>query len=101
MPFISDTKQQKGKLNTPVDPLTQDFSGIEDTLSFNMITSPFPDLKIRVSSVMLDELHLELKRLNVQLKRLNALGALDALGALEALVRIGVVLHLSILNKLT
>ena len=78
MPFISDTKQQKGKLNTPVDPLTQELSFI----------SPFPDFE---SGVFLSVI------LNREALALDLEAEAEA-DLFEPSVRIGVVLHSSIVH---
>ena len=99
MPFISDTKQQKGKLNTPVDPLTQELSFI----------SPFPDFPDFESGVLSSfqtvffeaafEVAFEATAwaLEANAEALEATAWAWELEA-KAWVRIGVVLHSSIVH---
>ena len=72
-PFISDTEQQEGKLNTPVDPLTTQDFWIPETVG----------VKISVMQPSFFYILMELRE-----SRELKLMALDRLKALKALVRL-------------
>ncbi len=101
-PFISDTEQQEGKLNTPVDPLTTQDFWIPETVGVKIsVMQPTLDV-LRGFSELTFMFHalnrlkalktLHMLQASDMLKALDALKAsdlLDAVDVLEALVRIG------------